>query len=136
MILGFNAPIRKINSEDICEAGMIDLVRKDLQSPFLSKKLITSIKDIYELNYNKILQLEGFKERSVEKMKAAIEKSKTQPLWRLLVAFGIRHIGGTTAKLLSKQVTHLYDFKNWTEEKYLELNDIGPKVASSLVSFF
>ena len=54
----------------------------------------------------------------------------------MLVGLGIRFIGGTTAKLLEKQVTHIFDFKDFTEEKLLEIPDIGPKVAQSIQAYF
>ncbi len=45
LILGISAPIREINQQDICEAGLIDVARKDLNSPYFTKKLLESIKE-------------------------------------------------------------------------------------------
>ena len=69
-------------------------------------------------------------------MRSNIEASKQNENWRLLVALGVRHIGSTTAKMLVKKVPHLLDFENWEEEKLSELEDVGPKVAASVIDFF
>ena len=98
--------------------------------------ILRSIPDIYRLDYQKILSFEGWKEKSVEKLRSSIESSKSQPIWRLMVGLGIRHIGSTTAKMLAKQVKELSDFRNWTEEQLVELEDVGPKVAESIFDFF
>lgn len=118
--------------------GAMDIegLGKDIVKRFMHEGIINQVADIYQLDYDQILALEGWKERSVQNLKEGVEASKQQPVWRLLVALGIRHIGATTAKLLAKQVTHVADFKDWTQEQLQELEDIGPKVAESIVEFF
>lgn len=114
----------------------IDGLGKDIIKRFVKEGLISGIHDIYELNFAKILALEGWKERSVENLKAGIEKSKENPTWRLLVALGIRHVGTATAKMLAKQVKSILDLKDISREELSELPDIGPKVAESIFDFF
>jgi DNA ligase (NAD+) len=80
--------------------------------------------------------LEGFGEKSISNLKAAIEASKQQPLHRLIYALGIRFVGETTAKVLSNAVDYLPDFKNKSPEDLQNLEDIGPKVAGSISKFF
>lgn len=111
---------------------------KDIIKRFMQEDLVTNIPDIYKLGKRKedILSLEGWKEKSVEKLIASIEQSKQNPSWRLLVGLGVRHIGATMAKQLAKEVAHLTDFKNWTNEQLIALDDVGPKVADSIVEFF
>jgi DNA ligase (NAD+) len=103
---------------------------------FLRENIITNFTSIYEIDYDKVRTLEGWKEKSIQNLKDGIETSKQNELYRLIVGLGIRHAGITTAKLLAKQVEKLTDFKNWKEEDYLHLEDIGPKVAQSLFQFF
>lgn len=107
------------------------LVKKFYDLGFLS-----DIPGIYQLPYNKIRSLEGFGEKSIENLTAGIEKSKEQPLHRLIYALGIRYVGETTAKVLANAVGTIHDFTRFTEADYLELEDIGPKVASSIFQFF
>jgi DNA ligase (NAD+) len=97
---------------------------------------LPDIAGIYELPYDEIEKLEGFGKKSVEKLKAAIEKSKTQPLYRLVYGLGIRYVGETTAKTISNSVDHLLQLKDFTLEQLQQLEDIGPKVAGSIAEFF
>ncbi|MCC6286681.1 MAG: NAD-dependent DNA ligase LigA [Chitinophagaceae bacterium] len=121
------------NSKDAMDIrGFGDaIVRK-----FYALDFLKDIPGIYQLPFDKIRQLEGFGEKSVTNLMAAVEKSKTQPLHRLIYALGIRYIGETTAKVLANAVSNLYDFKNYSLEQLQELEDIGPKVAGSVYQFF
>lgn len=103
---------------------------------FLREGIINNITSIYRIDYNKVRQLEGWKDKSVQNLEEGIEASKKNELYRLIVGLGIRHIGVTTAKMLAKKVDKLTDFQLWTEEEYCHLEDIGPKVAQSLFQFF
>lgn len=103
---------------------------------FYQEGFLTKITDIYRLDYEKIAKLEGFGKRSAEKLKKAIEKSKKNPAYRLLYAFGVRFVGNTVSKLLVAEVEKLQDLKDWDSEKLETIPDIGPKVASHVVTFF
>ncbi|GAB3014665.1 NAD-dependent DNA ligase LigA [Niabella terrae] len=103
---------------------------------FYELGLLRDIPGIYTLDFEAIGRLEGFGARSVEKLREAIEQSKTQPLHRLIFALGIRFVGETTAKVLARRVDHLLDLKNFTTEALQALEDIGPKVAGSIRHFF
>jgi len=103
---------------------------------FYKLGLLTSIPQIYQLDYEAIGKLEGFGEKSISNMKSAITKSKDQPLHRLIYALGIRFVGETMAKTLANSVTHLLELKDFDEEKLKALEDVGPKVAGSVVQFF
>lgn len=103
---------------------------------FYELGLLKTIPDIYRLDYTAIGELEGFGQKSIDNLRTAIEHSKTQPLHRLIFALGIRFVGETTAKTLAQAVKHIFDLKDFTEESLLELEDIGPKVAGSIVIFF
>lgn len=103
---------------------------------FYGMQLLKDIPGIYTIDYSKLEQLEGFGKKSLTNLQTAIEGSKTQPLHRLIFGLGIRYVGETTAKTLAKAVSYLPDFKDWTEEQLLALEDIGPKVAGSIKQFF
>jgi DNA ligase (NAD+) len=103
---------------------------------FYTLGLLTSIPQIYQLDYEAISQLEGFGKKSIENLGGAIENSKKQPLHRLIYALGIRYVGETMAKTLAHAVDHLLDLKNFDEEALQNLEDVGPKVAGSVVQFF
>ena len=103
---------------------------------FFELDLLHNIPGIYNLDWSRVQQMEGFGEKSVSKMKEAIEKSKGQPLNRLIFGLGIRHVGETTAKTLASAVSDIREFYNWDIDKLSVLEDIGPKVATSVVDFF
>ncbi len=103
---------------------------------FYELELLKDIPGIYQIDWDKVLALEGFKEKSVNNLKEAIEASKQQPLHRLIFGLGIRYVGETTAKTIAAAITHLTDLYEWTEEQFIALEDIGPKVAASTVHFF
>jgi DNA ligase (NAD+) len=103
---------------------------------FNSLGLLTSIPQIYQLDYAAMGQLEGFGKKSIDNLQTAISNSKKQPLHRLIYALGIRYVGETTAKTLAHAIDHLLDLRNLDEEALQGLEDIGPKVAGSVVQFF
>jgi DNA ligase (NAD+) len=103
---------------------------------FYTLGLLTSIPQIYQLDFDAIGQLEGFGKKSVDNLKTAIENSKKQPLHRLLYALGIRYVGETMAKTLAHAIDHLLDLQSFEEEALRNLEDVGPKVAGSVVQFF
>jgi DNA ligase (NAD+) len=103
---------------------------------FYEMSIVRDIAGIYKIDFKQLTGLEKFGAKSVENLKAAIEKSKQQPLNRLIFGLGIRYVGETTAKTLANAVDHLKDLHNWTEEQLCSLEDIGPKVAGSVHQFF
>lgn len=107
------------------------LIRK-----FYDLGYLEDIADIYQLPYDKILELEGFKKKSVDNLKNAIEESKAQPIYRVIFGLGIRYVGLTTAKMLARQVNDIRDFQNWSIEDLEELEDVGPRVSGSIYDFF
>jgi len=97
---------------------------------------LKDIPGIYNLDFSKMTGMEGFGQKSIDNLQSAIEKSKSQPLHRLLYALGIRFVGETTAKTLARSVSHLLDLKNFSLEDLQNLEDVGPKVAGSIHHFF
>jgi DNA ligase (NAD+) len=103
---------------------------------FYALKLITDIPSIYSIDFEKIAALEGFKQKSVDNLKLAIEKSMNQNLNRLIYGLGIRYVGETTAKTLSKSIETIFDLTKFSAEELQQLKDIGTKVAESFYDFF
>ena len=103
---------------------------------FYRLSLLSSIPQIYQLDYEAIGKLEGFGPKSISNLQQAIINSKKQPLHRLLFALGIRFVGETMAKTLAASVEHILELKNFDEEKLQSLEDVGPKVAGSVLHFF
>ncbi len=98
--------------------------------------LLNTIPDIYSINWDEVAKLGGFGEKSITNLKTAIDNSKQQPLNRVIYGLGIRHVGETMAKTLANAVAHIHDLYNYTEEQLLALEDVGPKVAATVLHFF
>ena len=103
---------------------------------FFELNLLKNIPQIYQLDFAQIGQLEGFGKKSVDNLKAAIEASKQQPLYRLIYALGIRYVGETTAKTIASQIHHILDLVTLTEEQLQSFEDVGVKVAKSIRHYF
>lgn len=103
---------------------------------FYELGFLKDIPGIYHLPYDQIRTLEGFGERSIQNLKEAIDKSKAQPLHRLMNAMGIRYVGETTAKVLGNTVEHILEYTKYEKEDLLKLEDVGIKVAESIYQFF
>jgi DNA ligase (NAD+) len=103
---------------------------------FFELGYLRNIPGIYTLPYDKIRQLEGFGEKSVGNLQSAIETSRHQPLHRLVYGLGIRYVGETTAKVLAAAVAKLSEFTDYSMEDLQNLEDVGPKVGTSVYEFF
>lgn len=103
---------------------------------FFELGLLKDIPGVYTLDFENIRSLEGFGEKSVTNLQQAIEKSKDQPLHRLIYALGIRYVGETTAKTLAQSVSGIFDLADFSIEQLQELEDVGVKVAGSIYQFF
>jgi DNA ligase (NAD+) len=103
---------------------------------FFEMGLLKNVPGIYALNFAAIGELEGFGEKSIDNLKLAIEKSKNQPLNRLIFGLGIRYVGETTAKILANNVKHLLEYVEFSIENLQNLQDVGIKVAASIYHFF
>lgn len=102
----------------------------------LDAKLISSIDDLYDLDFEKVAELERTGEKSVENLKNAIEKSKENDLSRLIFAFGIRHIGAKAGKLLSENFGDIDAILSATKEEFESIEGFGDILAESAFEFF
>jgi DNA ligase (NAD+) len=103
---------------------------------FYELGMLKDIPGIYTLPFLEIARLDGYGKKSIDNLQSAIEQSKKQPLHRLVYALGIRHVGETMAKALARRIRHLLDLKDLKAEQLMEIEDVGPKVADSIVRFF
>ncbi|MGY5874841.1 MAG: NAD-dependent DNA ligase LigA [Candidatus Thorarchaeota archaeon] len=98
--------------------------------------LVTSISSLFELTLEDLSQLERFGERSAEKLLTQIENSKKQPLERVLFSLGIPLVGIETAKVLTRKFGNIDTLANASTQDLLDLETVGPEVASSIIEFF
>ncbi len=98
----------------------------------LKEKLIANPADIFFLEPDDLLAFEGWGEVSVGNLLAAIEAARHRPLHRLLVALGIRHVGGTVARLLSRSCGDMDRLLGTSAEELAAIDGIGPIIAESV----
>lgn len=114
----------------------IDGLGPQIVHTLLDNKLITSVADLYTLSENKLLQLDNFKEKSVNNLLNAIEKSKSNSLDRLVFGLGIRNIGQASAKLLCDKFGDLDNIMNASAEQISEIDGFGGIMAQSVYNAF
>ena len=105
---------------------------------FYNMKFITNIIDIYNIKERKeeLIELEGFGDKSVNKLLDNIEKSKQNSLEKLLFAIGISGIGEKNAKILAKKFMNIDNLMNASLEDLTNISDVGPILANSIYNFF
>jgi DNA ligase (NAD+) len=118
------------------DAMDIDGFGKSIVEKFFELGWVRSFADIYKLDPDKIAQLEGFGATSASKLIQAIEASKSNPIHRLLHALSIHHVGAKVAKIISATVDSIFDLSQRTQEQLCDIPEIGPVVASNVVSYF
>lgn len=98
--------------------------------------LIHDPADLYFLKEEQLLALDRQAKKSVQKLLAAIERSKTPPLDKFIFALGIRHVGERTAKLLAESFGGIENLLAVKTDDLTAISEIGPEIAQSIVEFF
>lgn len=99
-------------------------------------KLVRDFSDIYKLGEKDLAELELFKEKKISNMLSAIQKSKSQPLSRLIYALGIRHVGEKAAYVLAGKFKTMDGFLKATKDDLQSISEIGPVIAESIRDYF
>ncbi|MCF8056298.1 MAG: NAD-dependent DNA ligase LigA [Desulfocapsa sp.] len=119
------------------KAGLdIDGLGKKSVEQLFGLHLIQDLPDIFQLQKDDLIHLEGWGEKSAEKVLLGINGAKTPPLSRFLAALGIRYIGEVTAGLLEETFHSLQNLLMATEEELLEVEGLGEQAAKSIVDYF
>jgi DNA ligase (NAD+) len=92
--------------------------------------------DIYALSADQLEQLPGFKEKKIQNLLTGIEASKNRPLWRLLVALNIPHVGSHTAQVLAEAFGSIDRLMAASVEDLEAVEEIGPIVAQAVHDWF
>lgn len=100
------------------------------------EKLVENPADFYVLTKEQLLPLERMAEKSAQNIIAGIEKSKEVPFEKVLFGIGIKHVGETVAKKLAKNFESIEALQNARAEELIQVEDIGGKIAESIVAFF
>jgi DNA ligase (NAD+) len=98
--------------------------------------LVKNFADLYKLQKSQLVELERMAEKSADNVIKAIDGSKTRPLWRLIAALGIRHIGGQSAQILAEHFGSLEALMTADVETLETIDQIGPTMAESVYEYF
>lgn len=118
------------------DAMNIDGLGERVLYELAENKLISSPLDLYRLNKDDIMTLKNKKDKSADNLIRAIEKSKSNDLYRIVFALGIRHIGQRAAKLLADRFLTLDNIACATEEEISQIEGFGGIMAESTAAYF
>ncbi len=114
----------------------IDGLGEAVVDQLLAAKLVGSLPDLYAIRYDDLVELERLGPKSARNLLEGIEASKGRGLARLLFALGIRHVGERLAQTLAARYRTLAALEGAGREDLVEAEDVGPKVAESVLFFF
>jgi DNA ligase (NAD+) len=114
----------------------IDGLGEETVELMFAKKMINSPLDLYRLTFDQLLTLERMAEKSANNLLQSIEASKEIPFDRVLFGLGIRFVGETVAKKLAAAFQNMDALRNANLEALLEVDEIGEKIAQSILSYF
>ena len=118
------------------EAMNIDGLGEQIIKQLLDKGLISNMADIYSLTLEDVASLKKNGKKFAENLINAINNSKQNDLYRLITAFGIRHVGTKAAKVLAKRYKTMDRLMEVTSSELAMVEDIGPVMADSIREFF
>jgi DNA ligase (NAD+) len=131
------AQLREQVSHFVSRGAMdIEGLGSKLAARFVDAGLIRSLADVYRLDWDQILAMEGMGQKSVERLQRSIESSKSRPLGRVIFALGIRHVGERTAELLADHFGSLDNIASAGIDDLAAVPGIGQIVAQSLFDWF
>jgi DNA ligase (NAD+) len=114
----------------------IDKLGRKTIEQLVEKEMVKELPDLYKLETEKLQELDGYAEKSAEKLAESIQDSRKPELHRFLYALGIRHVGEHIARLLSNEFDTLNKIKNAGYDKLVAIDEIGPEIAESISHFF
>lgn len=114
----------------------IDGLGEETVDLLYNRKLIKNISDLYDLQLEQLVPLERLGEKSAANILKSIKKSVDTPYYRVLFALGIRHVGETVAKTISRRFKSIDELIGANIEELTSVHEIGPKIAASIVAYF
>jgi len=114
----------------------IDGMGDALVTQLTDRGLVKDIADIYQLTKTDLLQLERMGDKSAQNVLEEIEQSKKLPLERVIYGLGMRFVGERTAQFLAQHFGSLDDLVNASQEELQNVEEVGPRIAKSIIEFF
>ncbi len=145
-----NSPISRCTNQARCPAqlreGILHFISRGAMNieglgpkfidQLLQNDLIEDAGDLYFLKKGDILSLERTGEKSAENILRAVKDSRSQSFDRVIHALGIRYVGATTARAIANNFSSIHELGKATADELEEIQEIGPKISSSIVEYF
>lgn len=124
--------------EHFCSREALDIMGlgSSIVSRFLDAGIITSIADIYRIDFTQVAAMDRMGEKSAQKLKESIEASKAKNFDRVLFALGIRFVGSVTARNLAQHFQTMDRLQKASLEELSEVPEVGTKIAESIIKYF
>lgn len=120
----------------------IDVLGYEAAQALLESKLIADEGDLFDLDARDLLKIEFFRKKdgkiaaNAEKLLSALEGARSRPLWRVLVALSIRHVGPTAAQALAREFGSIDAISGATTEELSRIDGVGDVIAESIIEWF
>lgn len=114
----------------------IDGIGEETAELMFNQGLIKNIADLYDLQYEQLVVLDRFANRSANRILEGLEASKSVPFERVLFALSIPYVGGTTAKKIARTVGNIDRLMSMTVDELTQIEDVGVRIADSIIEYF
>jgi DNA ligase (NAD+) len=120
----------------------IDVMGYEAANALLSDAIIVDESDLFGLTADKLMRSEFFTKKdgsagkNIEKLLAALEEAKSRPLWRVIVALSIRHVGPTAAQALANTFGDMHAIAKANAQELADIDGVGETIAQSIIEWF
>ena len=114
----------------------IDGIGEEMAKRFYDEGLVKDVADLYDITYEQLMALDRFQDKLATRILRGIDDSKNVPFERVIFALSIPFVGETTAKVLARNLHNIDNLMAMPAEQLATINEIGTKIAESIVDFF
>jgi DNA ligase (NAD+) len=124
--------------EHLASRGALDIdgLGEETAAELVDRGLVRDVSDVFHLSAPDLGSLEGFAEKKVRKVLDGVEAARDRPIWRLLVALSIRHVGPTAAQALARELRSIDAVAVASAERLATVDGVGPVIAAAVVDWF
>lgn len=114
----------------------IDGIGEETAEALYRAGFVTKFSDLYDLTAEQLLTIEGFAQKSAQRVIDGIEASKNVPFERVVYALSIPFVGETTAKVLARAVRNIDNLMSWPADRLESVDGVGPRIAAAIIEYF
>jgi DNA ligase (NAD+) len=128
----------QLRIEHFASRGAMDIrgIGESMSATLFEKGLVKNAADLYYLTQEQLAEMERMGDKSASNIINSINRSKERPLYRVIYALGIRHVGEEMAQVLAGNFPSIEKLTNTTRDDLMKISAVGPKIADSITAFF